>query len=469
VAPDSGAAGRTGAVRATRRTGRFQPARVVTALALVAGLVLVLVVLFSGSSGHRYTLMFQTGGQLVKGNQVLVGGHVIGSVDDIVLTDDAQAAVKITTDQALHDGTTAVIRATGLSGVANHYVSLTPGPNNAPQIPNDGTITGEKTTTPVDLDQLFNTFTPRARKGLQQVIQGSATAYVGKGKQANGTYKFLAPSLTQTQRLFDQLTRDQHAFTEFLVSGGSVLSAIAERRNDLSALVQNANQSLGAIAAQNQAFDRTLVALPPFLRQANTTFVNLRAALDDVTPTVNLAKPATRNLTPFLRDLRPVAEQSVPVVNDLSATLRRSGPHNDTVDTLRELPKIHKRAHNAKGSAIKAFDASQPDIQFARPYAPDLVSWVAKLGESAGYYDADGHYVRVMPLTNAFRYDVPTQNLEATGSSHQYDFYDTNPLGSGIFTRCPGGATQPVAGSNPFLDGGNLAGKCDPSDVPPGP
>ncbi len=25
---------------------------------------------------------------------------------------------------------------------------------------------------------------------------------------------------------------------------------------------------------------------------------------------------------------------------------------------------------------------------------------------------------------------------------------------------------QPIAGSNPFLDNGNLTGKCDPSQVP---
>ena len=33
-------------------------------------------------------------------------------------------------------------------------------------------------------------------------------------------------------------------------------------------------------------------------------------------------------------------------------------------------------------------------------------------------------------------------------------------------TPCPGGSTQPIAGSNPFLDNGNLVGKCDPSQVP---
>ncbi|TMK75860.1 MAG: hypothetical protein E6G49_00595, partial [Actinobacteria bacterium] len=49
--------------------------------ALLVGLVLVLVILFGTSSGRTYHLMFQNGGQLVSGNQVLVAGQPIGSVD----------------------------------------------------------------------------------------------------------------------------------------------------------------------------------------------------------------------------------------------------------------------------------------------------------------------------------------------------------------------------------------------------
>ena len=74
-----------------------------------------------------------------------------------------------------------MIRATSLSGVANHYVSITPGPNNAPELADDATLTGADTTTPVDLDQLFDTFNGPARKSLRQFIQGFSDIYVGKG------------------------------------------------------------------------------------------------------------------------------------------------------------------------------------------------------------------------------------------------------------------------------------------------
>ena len=51
------------------------------------------------------------------------------------------------------------------------------------------------------------------------------------------------------------------------------------------------------------------MALPGTLRQANTTFHNLRPALDDLDVLVNAAKPATKNLAPFLRQLKPVLKR----------------------------------------------------------------------------------------------------------------------------------------------------------------
>ena len=103
-------------------------ARVLVAVALLAGAVAIGMILFGGGGGHQYKLLFETGGQLVRGNEVLVGGQAIGTVDDLTLTDEGLAEVQITVDQELHEGTTAVVRSTSLSGIANRYVSVSPGP-----------------------------------------------------------------------------------------------------------------------------------------------------------------------------------------------------------------------------------------------------------------------------------------------------------------------------------------------------
>jgi phospholipid/cholesterol/gamma-HCH transport system substrate-binding protein len=462
-------------------------ARAITGGALLVGFVLVLVILFGGSSGHQYHLLFENGGQLVSGNQVLVAGQPIGGVDDVTLTDNGQAEVTISVDNPLHEGTTAVIRATSLSGIANRYVSITPGPNNAPALPGGATLAGDKTTSPVDLDQLWNTFRPRTRQALRNVIQGSGAVYAGHTHGAQQTYKYFAPSLSTTRRLFAELTSDSRAFSQFLVQGSQALGTIAQRRNDLSALTSNLNQALGAIASQNNALDRSLVAFPPALRQADTTFVNLRAALDDLTPLVNDFKPATKNLAPFLRKLRPVAERSVPVLHDLRLAISRSGKTNDLTDQLRELPGVENVASRQIPRAVGGLNASQPVIEFARPYMPDLMGFLSKFAEVTANYDASGHYARVSTAeANFFHYCAPGDtNSHCTGGGGPYTTGQLAPippsdqfndLTFGNFTRCPGGATQPIAGSNPFTDDGSLLTggqppnpKCDTSDVPPGP
>jgi phospholipid/cholesterol/gamma-HCH transport system substrate-binding protein len=450
--PDSGGKGRV-------------LARVAGFAALIIGVVLVVVVLLGGDSGTPYKLIFQTGGQLVPGNQVLVGGQPIGSVDEIKLTPDAQAEVAISVDEPLHEGTTAVIRATSLSGIANRYVSISPGANSEPEIPADTVIPSTDTTTPVDIDQLFNTFNRRTREGLAEFIQGQATVYTGNEQEANQTYKYLAPGIQSTTRLLQELTRDEQTFSEFLASGSSVLGAVAERRDDLSALTSNANQALGAIAAENEAFDRSLVALPPALRQANTTFVNIRAALDDLDPLIAVTGESTKDLEPFLVSLTTVADKALPVFSDLSKVLHRNGPANDLVDTLGALPGVQKRASSSVPATIKGVDASQPNIAQLRPYSPDLLAFLGRFGQASSNYDANGHYLRVQPTgINFFNWNPATSVLDPSPTTQQFDQYD-----NGFFNRCPGGGTQPITGSNPFLDDGALAGICDPADVPAGP
>jgi phospholipid/cholesterol/gamma-HCH transport system substrate-binding protein len=446
-------------------------ARIAGVAALAVAVVLVAILLLGGDEGHEYELLFETGGQLVPGNQVLVGGQPVGTVDEISLTEDSQARVKITTDDALHEGTTAVIRSSSLSGVANRYVSLSPGPDNNPEIPDGDTLDGSRTTAPVDLDQLFNALDEPTRKALQKVIQGQGTIYTGNYAAARETYKYFAPGLQATERLLAELNRDQASLSRFLVEGSSALGAIAERRDDLASLISNANEALGAVAERNRDLDRTLVALPPAMRQANSTFVNLRAALDDLDPLVADSLVGTRDLAPFLRDLRSVADPAIPVFSDLTDTVALPGPNNDLTEALQTTVGAQKAASRSVSPTLTALDSAQPNIEQLVPYTPELLALVSRLGQVTSYYDANGHYARVLPSnSNLFRNDGGA--LTPIAPAQQFD--QLAELGLGPFRRCPGGSTQANAGwpaptDHPFLGGGSLEGDCDPDAVPPGP
>jgi phospholipid/cholesterol/gamma-HCH transport system substrate-binding protein len=440
-------------VARVRGGGGFGRIAGIGALALIAIAIIVLL-LSSGGNSNQYRLIFETGGQLVKGNQVLIGGASVGSVDDVQLVDNGQAQVDISVDRPLHQGTSAIIRATSLSGIANRYVSIQPGPDNAPELAKDAIITQVDTTAPVDIDQLFNTLRGPERKALRNIIEGSATVYAGKGPEANQTYKYLSPSLVATERLLAELDRDEGVLTDFLVSGADVVSAVAERRDDLSALTQNANEALGAIASENRAFDQALIALPPALRQANTTFHNLRPALDDLDVLVNAAKPATRNLAPFLRQLKPVLTRGVPVFRDLNRALNLRGKQNDLADATGYLTALEKRAADAIPVTVAAMQNSEDNLAFLRPYMPDLMAAIAHLNQVTGYYDANGHYARVQPAgLGVFGLGGAPPNFTFTAQNASDVFNDYGAFGGpnyNIFRRCPGGATPVLANSNPF-------------------
>jgi phospholipid/cholesterol/gamma-HCH transport system substrate-binding protein len=444
-------------------------ARGAAAGALAIALVVVAVLLLGSGGQHTYHLLFQNAGQLVKDDDVQIGGRRIGSVKKIELTRDNQAAITIAVDDAyapLHQGTSAVIRATSLSGIANRYIALTPGPDNAPKIADDGTLTAENTTAPVDLDQVFDTLDPKTRAGLQQLIQGSATWYDGVGKQANQGAKYFNPAISTTQRLVDEVVRDQQTFNDFLVNSSKTVTALASRRADITNLVTNATTTATAIGSENVALGRALGLLPGTLRKANTTFVNLRATLGDLDTLVDASKPVAPRLAPFFAKLRPLVTSAKPTIHELTLLLHRSGPGNDLVDLLHKTPRLEQLAKPTFADSITSLRKSTPVLQFIRPYTPDFVGWIRDFGEGASNYDANGHFARIQPIVNAFSF---TDNPAGGTLSPLTPAQRQQGLQTGIIKRCPGAASQPPPdGSAPYRDAsGNL--DCDPTLVPPGP
>ncbi len=444
------------------------------AIVVLAVAVIALgVVVFGGNGEHRYSLLFQNASQLVPDNQVLIGGQPVGSVESIDLTDDNLAEVKVSVEQELHEGTTATIRATSLSGVANHYVSISPGPNSNPSLSDGATLGLASTTTPVDIDQLFNTFPTPVRRALGQFFRGNATWYAGRGEDGNSAIKYFGVGLNRAGALFRELTADERLFSRFLVSSSRLGTAVSERSEELASAIANASTAFGAIAEENVALGRSLALLPPTFRQANTTFVNLRAALDDLEPLIEASKTATVDLAPFLRELRPVLSKAVPVFRNLRLTVARPGFANDANELLASLPTVQQRASRTFPHAEGAISDFQPNLEFFRAYAPDLFNGFAKLGQVTAPFDANGHYTRAsFSNLNIFKYAGSGAALEPISPSEQYDAFGGS---AGVKRRCPGGASQPAAdGSSPFVEppfsgSGVTTSDCNPGDAPPGP
>jgi phospholipid/cholesterol/gamma-HCH transport system substrate-binding protein len=393
--------------------------------AVAVAIVAVAVIVLSGGKSYTVKAVFSNASQIVSGDLVEVSGNNIGTVSNISLTPDGQAQltldIKNSAFDPLRQGTVATIREASLSGIANRYVDLRLGPGGAPAIRNGGILPTRYTTSAVDLDQLFNTLDAPTRKGLQAVIQGSASQYAGQGRVMQRAWQYLNPAIASTSVLFQEINRDTGKFTNFIVKSSHLVTDLSQRSSDLTGLVQHLATTTEALAAQRTALGQSIQRLPGFMRLANTTFVNLRNALNDVQPLVDVSKPVAPKLQKLLVQLKPLAEQSVPTVRDLSNIVRRPGADNDLVELTRlGVPLAAATVHNtnvdgknrrgAFPESALALHNSTPELATARPYAVDLTGWFEGYSHPGGY-DANGAYSRVAPIVGVASLQNGTLNL----------------------------------------------------------
>jgi phospholipid/cholesterol/gamma-HCH transport system substrate-binding protein len=431
------------------------------ALALVVLLVAFLV--FGGGGGADYHLVFAEAGQLVRGDQVQVGGVPVGSVTDIQLTSDFKARVTIHVDSSLtplHQGTVAQVRVPSLSSVANRYVQLSLGPNSNPELANGATLPASATKEVVDLDQLFNTLNPRTRKGLQEFIQGTAEQYAGSGKALGASIEYFPPFLTSTNHFFAELVRDQGTFTNFLVETAKAVTTIGARGEKLADLIENSNTTFTAVGSRQSQLAQGLHELPVALRQGNRTFAELPSTLSALTQLVNVSRPATKPLTALFEHLRPLVTTATPAVRDFHHAFSQPGANNDLTDLVRALPTLARTLASASPATVTALRESAPITAFWGPYAPDLSGTLRTFGQAGAYYEGNGHYARVSPVLPDFHLTEGNTLTPATSPQQAFE-----ALKSGQLRRCPGAATQPSADhSSPFTDGELLT--CDASETP---
>ena len=446
-----------------REEGKNTTARIAVAAALLIAIVAAAALMFTGDGGYRVKAEFLNAGQLVKGNQVKVAGTPVGSVKSIDVTKDGHAVVTFQVEDEyapLRRGTKAIIKQTSLSGIANRYIDLQLGPDDGAAIDDGGHLGADETETAVELDQVFDLLDKDTRKSLKGVIKGSAAMLRGRGRQIQRGVRYLNPTLSTGSRLFGELTRDDPLLERFLVDSSKLVTTLASREDDLAGVVSNLNTTTRALGDQKDALAESIDRLPPFMRRANTTFVNLRAALDDVDPLVTAAKPVVRRLGPFLDQARAFASGARPTVRDLRLTIRRRGRRNDLTELMATFPRLARTAldtRNINGASRRgafpetaaALRAAEPTIAIGRPYTNDFVGWMDDFSDTGGY-DALGGYSRAFINFSEILYGAGPKK--------------------GQFRRCPGASEEPASdGSNVFSAEEQSQLQCDGSQRAVGP
>jgi phospholipid/cholesterol/gamma-HCH transport system substrate-binding protein len=453
--------------------------RIAAVAALLLATAVAAWVLVLDDDGYTVHVRFQAATNVVKGNLVQVAGRRVGTIEDIELTEDGQADLTLKIDDdaiiPLRTGTRATLRIASLSGSANRYVDLRIPPAGGEEIAEGGVIEASDTTSAVEVDQLFQLFDQRTRKGLRSFIRGQATQWGNdQGDEANAGWEYVNPAVVSSARLFRELSFDRTVLEEFVVNSSRLVTDVADRRDDLSTLVDQLADMTGAIAREEGNLRTAIDQLPPFMRRANSTFVDLRATLDTLEPVVEESKPVTPKLRAVLRELRPFAEEAVPTVRDLSALVKSDGQSNDLIDLAKSVPPLRDIAvrpvfRNGKErpggfeTSVESLKGQTPHIGFFRPYTVDFTGWLDDFSHS-GIYDANASASRVATSVNAFA-AVGAQLKLVPEEMRQQILNQAIRVSQN--NRCPGGSERPWSdGSNPWKPTEDF--NCDPTQTPPG-
>lgn len=436
-------------------------ARVAAIGAVTLAVVAVAVVLLSSGSTYMLRADFQDAGGLVSGDQVLMGSATVGTVQAISLTPNGKAEVEMSLDpkaSPVPEGTVARVYQNSLSGIANKYVVLEPGPRSGSPIPSGGLIGEANTRSFVSLDQLFDTLNPLTRAGLSNFIKGEAASIQGRAQAANQTLRYFAPALTSTSAVTAELTRDEPAFDGLLVQGAQAMQLLASRSQQLTQLIAHTNATTAAIAGQSRALEQALVLFPGALTRSTRTFKGLNSTLDALDPLVAASEPASRRLEPFSAALRGLVTVSIPTVAQLDALIRSPSGTGDLTTLARSTPSLAQLASTAFSNLTKSMNDSQAQLDYLREFTPDVVAAVTNLGQSSAYYDANGHYARTQPDFFAFALNGAGELV----SQPPFNRYQGLHV---VHNRCPGAAVQATPdGSAPWAIPG-----CELSSTPPGP
>ena len=186
------------------------------------------------------------------------------------------------------------------------------------------------------------------------------------------------------------------------------------------------------------------------MRRANTTFVNLRAALDDVDPLVDASKPVAERARALpRRGARVRGGRRAHGRATCAQAVRRPGRRNDLIDFVKSVPPLadiavetqaRATASDARGRVpgrpSRRSRAARRIIAAGRPYTQDFLGWFDDFSTTGGGFDALGAYAR--GLISFAEFTGPIQPLLGTASPRGR----SGPVKRDQFKRCPGAAEE---------------------------
>jgi len=341
----------------------------------VLAIVLAVYLAYSSSKGLPFLPTTElkvdvtNGANLTVGADVDEGGTRIGeltALKPIELKSSGQVAAQLTLTLNRSNGTVPLDSSVTIgerSLLGEKFVELTKG-RSKDDFADGATMPISQTTVPVQIDDVFDTFTPRTRTAIQNSLVGIGDTLAGRGEALSETLQNLPPLLGYLAPVAANLSSPQTELTRLFNSLDAFTSTVAPVSQINSQLFTYMADTFGALARSPSNLEQTIAESPSTLSVSTQSLRVQQPFLVDLTKLGNELNPATAELRAALPDITPAIEVG-------AKTLARTPVLNrglqNVMGALRNLA-LAPGTNIALNGLTATVDTLNPMIRYLGPY-----------------------------------------------------------------------------------------------------
>jgi virulence factor Mce-like protein len=430
-----------------------------------ATILVVLVAVFLAYNANQglpfvptYSLAAETpsAANLVRGNEVRIGGTRVGSVDRIEVqrqddgTSIAVLGLKLERSVSpLPKDSTVIIRPRSALGLK--YVELTRGRSREGFEDGDTIPLAQATPAPVEFDEFVNMFDEDTRDAAATNLEGFGDAFAGRGPSLNQAIGAFRPLLRDIIPVAQNLSSKETNLPRFIGELADAARIVAPVAESQAQLFVNLDTTFGALREVARPFIQESISEgPETLDAAIAGFPVQRPFLANTEGLFRELRPGVRALRGAAPDLADALELGTPV-------LKRTPPFNERLASL--LTELETFAEDPLVPAgIRRLTATMrslnPTLQFLAPAQTTcnyIAHWFRNISSLLSEGDANGTWQRFIIVATP-----QGPNNEGSPSSGPADgptlenHLHTNPYPN---TAAPGQPKECEAGNETYIKG----------------
>jgi ABC-type transporter Mla subunit MlaD len=316
---------------------------------LVAGLAAILLLAIavtavaSGGDEHdgkyRVRVIFDSAAFVIPGSNVKVAGVVVGTVGDVELTEENQAAVTIEiTDPGFQDFRADATCRVGLQSlIGEQFIECKPtqpradGAAEAPLLrkieegpgKGDYLLPVERTSVPVGPDLIGNIMRVPEQERFRLILNEFGAAVAGNGANLREAIHRANPTLRQANEFVEILAQQNELIARLTDQSDEILEPLAQKRGDLSGFIRSAGQTAAAAEEEGDALEQNFAKFPAFLRELKPATERISDLADQVGPSIANLSAQAPALNKAVTGFGPFVKASGPALETLGDAAER--------------------------------------------------------------------------------------------------------------------------------------------------